>query len=58
MLRRLFGSEFQTTGAAIKGAFTGRLKGIFSDSNNIFSLHKSEDINKKMLFPKFQLVPI
>ena len=35
-----------------------KLKGIFSDSNNIFLWHKSEDINKKSLFPKFQLIPI
>ena len=35
-----------------------RFKGIFSDSNNIFLWHKSEDINKKMLFPKFQLILI
>ena len=34
------------------------LKGIFSDSNNIFLWHKSEDINKKKLFPKFQLILI
>ena len=34
------------------------LKGIFSDSNNIFLWHKSEDINKKRLFPKFQLILI
>ena len=33
-------------------------KGIFSDSNNIFLRHESEDINKKSLFPKFQLIPI
>ena len=34
------------------------LKGIFSDSNNIFLWHKSEDINKKKLFPMFQLILI
>ena len=34
------------------------LKGIFSDSNNIFLWYESEDINKKSLFPKFQLIPI
>ena len=34
------------------------IKGIFSDSNNIFLWHESEDINKKSLFPKFQLIPI
>ena len=34
------------------------VKGIFSDSNNIFLWHKSEDINKKRLFPKFQLILI
>ena len=27
-------------------------------SNNIFLWHESEDINKKSLFPKFQLIPI
>ena len=36
----------------------GRFKGIFSDSNNIFLWHESEDINEKSLFPKFQLIPI
>ena len=35
-----------------------KLKGIFSDSNNIFLWYESEDINKKSLFPKFQLIPI
>ena len=34
------------------------IKGIISDSNNIFLWHESEDINKKGLFPKFQLIPI
>ena len=34
------------------------MKGIFSDSNNIFLWYKSEDINIKSLFPKFQLIPI
>ena len=34
------------------------VKGIFSDSNNIFLWHKSEDIKKKRLFPKFQLILI
>ena len=29
------------------------IKGIVSDSNNIFSYHESEDINKKSLFPKW-----
>ena len=33
-------------------------KGIVSDSSNIFLWHESEDINKKCLFPKFQLIPI
>ena len=33
------------------------IKGIVSNSNNIFLWHKSEDINKR-LFPKFQLIPI
>ena len=36
-----------------------RLKGIFSDSNNIFSWQESEDTNKQTkLFPKFHLIPI
>ena len=35
-----------------------RIKWIFSDSNNIFLWHESENINKKSLFPKFQLIPI
>ena len=35
-----------------------KLKVIFSDSNNIFLWHKSEDIDKKCLLPKFQLIPI
>ena len=34
------------------------LTGIFNDSNNIFLWYESEDINKKSLFPKFQLIPI
>ena len=34
------------------------IKGIFGDSNYIFLWHESEDINKKSLFPKFQLIPI
>ena len=34
------------------------VKGIFSDSNNIFLWHESEDTNEKSLFPKFQLIPI
>ena len=34
------------------------LKGIFSDSNNIFLWYESEDTNKKSLLPKFQLIPI
>ena len=33
------------------------VKGIVTDSNNIFLWHVSEDINKKSLFPKFQLIP-
>ena len=37
----------------------GLLKGIFTDSNNIFLRHKSQDvIKKKRLFPKFQLILI
>ena len=35
-----------------------KVKGIFSNSNNIFLWYESEDINKKSLFPKIQLIPI
>ena len=35
-----------------------KIKGIFSDFNNILLCHESEDINNKSLFPKFQLIPI
>ena len=38
--------------------FAEGIKGIFSDFHNIFFMHKSEDINKKSLFPNFQLIPI
>ena len=38
--------------------FSQPLKGIVSDSNNIFLWHESEDINKKSLFSKFQLIPV
>ena len=38
--------------------FYSIIKGIFSDSNNFFLLHESEDINKKSLLQKFQLIPI
>ena len=34
-----------------------QVKGIFSDSNNIFLWHELEAINKTKL-PKFQLIPI
>ena len=34
------------------------IKGIFSDCNNIFLWYELEDINKKSLFPKFQLIQI
>ena len=34
------------------------LKGIISDSNNIFLRYKLEDINAKTLFPKLQLITI
>ena len=33
-------------------------KEIFIDFNSIILWHKSEDINKESLFPKFQLIPI
>ena len=35
---------------------TKTVKEVFSDSNNIILWHESEDINKKSLFPKFQLI--
>ena len=36
-----------------------KLKGIFSDSNNILLWYEPQDIiNKKISFPKFQLIPI
>ena len=34
------------------------IKEVFSDSNNIILCHESEDINKTILFPIFQLIPI
>ena len=34
------------------------LKEVFSDSNIIVLWHYSEDINKRSLFPKFQVIPI
>ena len=34
------------------------IKGIVSDSNNIILWHVSEGINRKSLFPKFQVIPI
>ena len=34
------------------------VKGIFSDFNKIILWHKSTDIKKKRLFPKFQLILI
>ena len=42
----------------VKVKLNPKLKGIVSDSNNIILWHESEDINKKSLFPKFQLLPI
>ena len=41
-----------------KGSSESLVRGIFSDSNNIFLWRESEDMNKKSLFPKFQLIPI
>ena len=38
--------------------FYSKFKGIVSDSHNIFIWYESEDINKKRLFPKFQLIKI
>ena len=49
---------FKIMFGSITQAPLGLLKGIFSDSNNIFLWYESEDINKKSLFPKFQLIPI
>ena len=34
------------------------VKGIVNDSNSTFLWYKSEDIRKKGLFPKFQLIMI
>ena len=34
------------------------IKEIFTNCNNIFLWHESEDINEKRFFPKFQLIPI
>ena len=51
--------QWHVQNALIKDSRTGHfVKGIASDSNNIFLWHESEDINKKSLFPKFQLIPI
>ena len=38
--------------------YTPNFKGIVSNFNNMILCHESEDINKKSLFPKFQLIPI
>ena len=53
-----FGDQFENNMFSIlisckKTKTKNPFKGIFSDSNNIFLWHKSEDINKKRLFPKF-----
>ena len=32
------------------------IKGIFGDFNSTFLWYKSDDINEKKLFPKFQLI--
>ena len=47
---------YVSASAKLAGYFL--FKGIVSDSNHIFLWHESEDINKKSLFPKFQLIPI
>ena len=44
--------------SVVKGIWQPTLKEVFSDSNNIILWHESEDILKKKLFPKFQLIPI
>ena len=43
---------------AMHANHTAYIKGIVTDSNNIFLRHKSEDIDKKGYFPKFQLILI
>ena len=54
MLNFLFSAVFQR-----KISFCAwNLKGIFSDFNKIILWHKSTDIKKKRLFPKFQLILI
>ena len=51
-------SPYPPNGQVVGLPFLKRLiKGIVTDSNNIFLWHESEDINKKNLFPKFQLIP-
>ena len=59
------GNCIRTLGVLIHGALWNLyiqtlaiVKGIFSDSNIIFLWHESEDMNKKSLNPKFQLIPI
>ena len=42
---------------ALKAYLLQVIKGLVSDSNNIFLWHESEDIYKKGLFPKFQSIP-
>ena len=37
----------------VNGNHATMVKGIFTDSTNIFLWHESEDINEKSLFPKF-----
>ena len=42
----------------LKLGISQTLKGIFSDSNNIFLCHRSEDTKKKRVFPKIQMIII
>ena len=56
-----FWSSFLTTAMELRVPYLcglSTLKEVFIDSNNIILLHELEDINKKSLFPKFQLVRI
>ena len=51
--RKLNSLRHQSTGQAVSS-----IKGIVSDSNNIFWWHESEDIYTERIFLKFQLIPI
>ena len=49
-------SKKETNGELEKLSANTAFKEVFSDSNNIILLHELEDVNKKSLFPKFQLI--